>query len=194
MRDASTTEFRGMEYLSKAYPCRSADQVENPPLLGACWEQHSQLKRGGWNGGRDEGSGESEEGEAGHIGFALSATLQTLMAASSVFCKTIRRLNRKEKKIFKAVKKTKIQTKILADAAVASASAAAASASATAASAPAAAASAASSNLSDEEDCEPNYTSQDTQRITENGDRNAKRCDRCSRDLICGWFHGHGSN
>jgi hypothetical protein len=33
-----------------------------------------------------------------HIGFALSATLQTLMATSSVFCKTIRRLNRKEKK------------------------------------------------------------------------------------------------
>jgi hypothetical protein len=33
-----------------------------------------------------------------HIGFALSATLQTLMATSSVFCKTVRRLNRKEKK------------------------------------------------------------------------------------------------
>ncbi len=60
-------------------------------------------------------------------------------------------LTEKKKNIFKAVKKTKIQTKILA--AAASASAAAASAAAASASA-----SAASSNLSDEEDCEPNYS------------------------------------
>jgi hypothetical protein len=52
-----------------------------------------------------------------------------------VYCKSIRRLHNKEKSIFKAVKKSKIQTKILAAAAAASA----------------AAASAASSNLSDEE-------------------------------------------
>jgi hypothetical protein len=53
-----------------------------------------------------------------------------------VICKTIIRLNRKEKKnIFKAVKKTKIQNKILAAAATASAT---------------------SSILSEEEDCESN--------------------------------------